>query len=205
MNRLRAGGVLLVCDANVCRSPAAQFVMATRFDADEAFRRVAVASAGVRAGDEPVGACPLVIGLRDDAAWRERAALHRSRPLDEGAVRSATLILTAARSSRGAVAALVPDARRRLFTMREALWLSEGYRRDARVSGTEAVAAFAAHLDRSRGLRPMPAVRRRWWRRPEDPAEIADGHVLGGAAHPAAVRQVEEVAERLAKMMMGFR
>lgn len=197
--------MLFVCDANVCRSPGAQLVVATRFDADEAFRRVPVASAGVRAGDEPVGACPLVLELRDDAAWRERAALHRSRPLDEGAVRSAALILTAARSSRGAVAALVPDARRRLFTMREALWLAEGYPRDPQVAGTEAVAAFAAHLDRRRGLRPMPAARRRVWRRPDDPAEIADGHVLGGSAHPAAVRQVEEVADRLAKTMMGYR
>lgn len=115
--------VLVVCSANVCRSPAAAAVLADRLATSEA--RVNLASAG---------AGRLSFGLQrceQASAWvlgSTGAALppERSQPVTTDLIDGADLVLTAARRHRGAVIALRPRARVRVFTLREAAALSTG-------------------------------------------------------------------------------
>lgn len=104
--------ILVVCTANICRSPLAELLLAARLD----LRRFEVASAGVRGWhDQPMD--PAVqeqarrLGLEPDG--------FRSRPLQREHVAVADLVLTATREHRGGVLDLDPTALRRTFTLRE--------------------------------------------------------------------------------------
>ncbi len=104
--------ILVVCTANICRSPLAELLLASRLD----LRRFEVASAGVRGWqDQPM-----------DAAVQEQARTlglepesFRSRALLPEHVAVADLVLTATREHRAGVLDLDPSALRRTFTLRE--------------------------------------------------------------------------------------
>lgn len=104
--------VLVVCTANVCRSPMAEQLLRHRLgDA-----RVEVASAGVAArSGQPMS--PLA-----QAVLREVGVpvlTHESRRLEPELVTAADLVLTATREHRTAVVGESPRALRRTFTIRE--------------------------------------------------------------------------------------
>ncbi|MGJ9411577.1 hypothetical protein ACHAAC_02610 [Aeromicrobium sp. CF4.19] len=108
----RRFAVLVVCTANICRSPLAELLLTARLDR----RRFEVASAGVRGWedhpiDESVQQQALRLGV-DGSSFR-------SRPLLSVHVANADLILTATREHRGGVLELDPTALRRTFTLRE--------------------------------------------------------------------------------------
>ncbi|MCR8670991.1 hypothetical protein NWP09_07535, partial [Agrococcus sp. HG114] len=140
-----AASILLVCAANVCRSPMAALTLRQRFDGLAAVDQVRIASAGVSA-DAGSPVCPSVSAFHDDPEWREQAARHRSRVLDAEQVLGATLVLTASRAIRSSVAGALPERRDRVFTMREAAWLAQGFVREPGVQGADAVAALWRHL-----------------------------------------------------------
>jgi len=193
--------ILTVCDANVCRSVAAELLLAGEFALHSQLAGIEVTSRGANALAAH-SACRAVVELHDDEQWRRRARAHQSRQLDEGAIEDADLILTATVSTRSAVVSMRPAARRRVFTLREALWLGAGYRSESGASGDDLVREFAGHLDASRGLRQPPQRRKTPWRAQPEPFDIADGHGGNRRAHTATLAQVQETASGLVRLLV---
>lgn len=194
-------GILMVCDANVCRSVAAELLLSEQFAQHDALAGVRVTSRGAQALSAH-SACRMVIDLRDDAEWRKRALRHQSAQLDADAIDDADLILTATVGSRSAVVSIVPGARRKVFTLREALWIAADYVPASGATGNELVQDLVAHLDARRGLQQLPVARRLPWRRMEHPLDIADGHGAPPRAHVATLRQVDSAITGLARILM---
>ena len=198
-----AGGILLVCTANVCRSPMAEFTLRRAFASVPGFESIAISSAGVRpATGSPV--CADVRAFHDASAWEELSAQHRPRVIDAQLIGGATLVLAASRGIRASIVAAAPERRRHVFTLREAVWLGAGFEPPSGVRGPDAVSAYWQHIDGSRGLRqlPIPARRAPWRRRPLDPLDIADGHTArAAAAHRETVRMVDSTARELAALI----
>ncbi|MBM9468620.1 arsenate reductase/protein-tyrosine-phosphatase family protein [Nakamurella leprariae] len=115
--------VLVVCTANLCRSPMAERFLGAALQelqeqgvGTEGATGWTVRSAGTRGfQDQPMH--PL-----SEQVLTERGASadgFRSRPITAEMVRSSGLVLTAAREHRAAVVQLVPAAVRRTFTLRQ--------------------------------------------------------------------------------------
>jgi protein-tyrosine phosphatase len=133
--------VLVVCTANVCRSPLAARLLGEMLE-------VPVFSAGSRArfGDP---ACPVA----------SPGLVHRSVPLESEHVRAASLVLGASREHRSAAVALVPSAQTRSFTVlqaaRLASWLrTEGVVAPASLDPAERLMWWVEELDAARGDAP---------------------------------------------------
>lgn len=108
--------VLIVCHANVCRSPTAEMLFKARQRAASRSSSAPIAfhSAGIRAmngdGMDPV--------MRRLLAERGVASgIHYSRRLDRQLVRSADLVLVTERAQLSAVEALDPAARGKVYPL----------------------------------------------------------------------------------------
>lgn len=107
--------VLVVCTANICRSPIAERMLQKRFD-EIAAGEFRVSSAGTH-GLTGQGAEPTIVGI----------AAHHGLSLDDFTARAlvpklveeADLILTMERTHRSHIALMVPAALKRTFTLRE--------------------------------------------------------------------------------------
>ncbi|CAB3751938.1 low molecular weight phosphotyrosine protein phosphatase [Paraburkholderia humisilvae] len=106
-----SGGVLMVCTANVCRSPVAQVLLASRMPG------VAVASAGVRAF---AGRAADALAVRLMATRGLDLSTHAATPLAERHVRDAALILTMTREQRDALVRAWPHAQGKVQRLGEA-------------------------------------------------------------------------------------
>jgi protein-tyrosine phosphatase len=178
------GTLLVVCTANVCRSPLAARLLA------DALPDAAVTSAGVQAlADAPMCAVSASVLPEGDVVE------HVARQLSAGLVRSADLVLTMEREQRSAAVRLAPGTQSSVFTLREAAALAGGLV-DRGAPLPQDLRSLAAALHGLRGLVPVQAVeppKRRWWSRPaepEDPLTIVDGHGRSDAVHLAAAEQV---------------
>jgi protein-tyrosine phosphatase len=106
-------GILLVCTGNVCRSPAAERLLAHSLAHE---RDLQISSAGTRAlVDQPMDA-EMAELVRARGARPEG---FRARLLSAGLLRRADLVLVMAREHRSAVVALEPTAVRRTFLLLE--------------------------------------------------------------------------------------
>lgn len=117
--------ILTVCTGNICRSPAAALML--RRGLGQGLR---VESAGTHAVvdgplDPGMAAALAPLGVRDDGTT--------ARALRPEMVDGADLVLAMERQHRAAVAELVPQAVRRLFTLTEFAALLEGWQEDGRV------------------------------------------------------------------------
>jgi protein-tyrosine phosphatase len=110
---LAVGEVLLVCTANLCRSPIAETILRHRFE--ERGISVTVASAGLRDADRP--ALDEALEVLESRGLDARA--HRSRRLAEELVRGAGLILGLERTHVREAVVLDPQAWPRAFTLKE--------------------------------------------------------------------------------------
>nr|WP_276568766.1 hypothetical protein [Aeromicrobium phoceense] len=124
---------MVVCTANVCRSPVIEAMLVQRLDG----ARHAVGSAGVRA--------PAGHPIDPDSAEQLRVRglqvpAHAARQLTSDLVAEADLVLTATRAHRSDVLDLDPRALRRTFTALEFAGLVEGIEAD----GFAALVAQAA-------------------------------------------------------------
>jgi len=198
--------VLVVCTANVCRSPLAQRVFEDAF-AQSALGGTPVASAGVRAEEGRPMCAVSGAALDDHEGGPEFAAAHRSRLLTEQDVRAADLVLVMERDHRSAVVRLAPGTQAKVFTLREAEGLLGGLaeRGSPPVDGLD---GLARALHSVRGFAPLPPEppKRRWFQRPvepEDPVTIIDGHGLPEDLHASAVATVASTAERVAAAMVA--
>ncbi|MEI6375034.1 MAG: hypothetical protein WCP26_14735 [Actinomycetes bacterium] len=111
--------VMVVCSANVCRSPVAAALLQVALASQMASGLVAVTSGGVWANDGDA-----VCGLAVQQAGL--STLHHSaKRLTEADIASADLILTAEQLHRASVVEKDLSARKRTFTLREAAALSK--------------------------------------------------------------------------------
>lgn len=112
--------VLLVCTANLCRSPIAEYVLSSLSSTDAVIdaSEWQIESAGTRVSQDSE-MHPLA---RQALADRGISGMDefRSKQVSEAMVRQADLILTASLEHRSAIVRLVPSAVRRTFTMKQA-------------------------------------------------------------------------------------
>ena len=176
--------VLVVCTANVCRSPLAARLLAASLSPP-----VEVRSAGVRAlpGEPACGRAQSLTGA---------PFAHAASRLEAGQVREASLVLGAAREHRSAAVALVPNAQRRSFTLlqaaRVASWVSSrGVTAPAGLGPQERLAWWVDELDAARGDAPRGE--------PVDD-DLPDPH-QGGPRHGVVLPRLTAAVETLAAIL----
>ncbi|MEZ0493332.1 low molecular weight phosphatase family protein [Kineococcus sp. TBRC 1896] len=180
--------VLLVCTANVSRSPMAASLLRhhllERFGERAATIRVASAGTAALAGvpvDRDVATVLRTLG-RPDLTGGDPA-----RQLDAGLVRAADLVLTMTREQRGAVIALVPPAQRRVFTVLELA-------RIARMLGAQG--RLPASASPATGWKALVGAAPAWRgpTAPRDPAgdDVDDVHRAEPAVQVKAARRLDE-------------
>jgi len=164
--------VLLVCTANICRSPAAARLLAGRLGSSIDF-----VSRGTRSVPG-AGMCEV------SANWvlmngGDAAGGHVSRQLELSDVKASTLILTATQRHRAKVIELRPSAQVRTFTLAQAARIAQ-WRGPAARAGMPAGADLpdrllwlAEELDANRGAAPRSG--------PESADDLPDPHQ--GARH----------------------
>ncbi|WP_312678558.1 low molecular weight phosphatase family protein [Microbacterium sp.] len=153
---------MTVCTGNICRSPLAQLLLATRLSD----LGVAVESAGVR-GLNAAPMTPEAIDLAVEYGVAEDAAdAHRSRYLAEPMLVAPDLILAMTRDHRRAIAELAPSRLRATFTVRE-------FARLAGDVSDDELAAVAGKTpgERLRAASALVAGRRGLVAAPSDPAD----------------------------------
>lgn len=195
--------ILLVCTANVCRSPTAQLLLLRRIGGLES-ADVRVSSAGTLASP---GQPWCEVAARWQGAGRDARDFqkrHRARRLSADLIESADLVMTGDRTHRGTAVLLVPTARRRVFTLREAAALAQEATRDLRQgpgvradesqgSGLGATVEdrirwLVEEMDAKRGLVHLDdrEPSRRWPSRlssARPASDIPDPHSEGGGRH----------------------
>jgi protein-tyrosine phosphatase len=167
--------VLVVCDGNVCRSPAVQFAISRQL----AGARLESAGMHASAGSH---VCDVVrTALVGHAGAEGFVDSFRSRRISGVDVDEFDLVLAATLDLRGELARAHPVIRDRFFTMREA----------AHILGTldgRGASDLVARMDSARGLVPIPPhssdvlpIRH------VAPFDIPDGHAMRSRKHAAVV------------------
>lgn len=176
--------LLIVCTANVCRSPAAAVTIDESIDGG-----LTVRSAGARArsGDS---ACAMV---RRTARRTELAGIeaHRSRPLTTDLVESATLTLAMTEDLAGAVIRLLHRSRSRVFTLAGAATIGAEFVGTVGAPASVRLAEYATFLDDNRRIL---AGR---------PSDISDGHGLRSRKHHRAIDEARGAARAVATQILG--
>jgi protein-tyrosine phosphatase len=195
--------VLVVCTANVCRSPLAAAIISMTFaaaarDGAVADHLVSVRSAGTEADPG------------DPMCWQSAEILqasaqeHRATLLEPDLLAGADLVITADRSQRGACARLWPECRPRLFTFTQAAALATSVS-ETLTSGTipdGAPPLPVGQRDRLGWLMSeMDAARGSLAGMPEGYEDIEDGH--GTTDHQGALTAVEAAASALARALLN--
>lgn len=202
--------ILVVCTANVCRSPLAAVLLAEELGGPT--RRLAISGAGVGA---MVGA-PACREMRRTAAGQGLPVTelhhHRSRQLTVGEVTAADLVLAADRQVRSTILRMAPDVAPRVFTLREAAALAEaaddglstpGTGSDRGVGAERRLRDLVAAMHASRGLTEMPRTRRLLalpaTLRPlaVHDHDVPDAHQRDLAPHRVVFRLTADAAHRL--------
>jgi protein-tyrosine phosphatase len=172
--------VLFVCTGNICRSPTAHLIAASRLPEDR-FRVHSAGTYGLTGYPVEPAAARLLeqAGIACDAFAATR--------LDADLVAQADLILTATREHRTAVVTLDQNALKKTFTIREFARLVEHV--PPSDDPYEVVAAAAAQ-------------RGRVWS-PPDQDDVADPYGLGKAAYDQAFRVITEALEKPLRALSG--
>lgn len=196
--------IVVVCTANVCRSPLAAAIL------DAGLRSsypgtLTVLSAGTAVRDEQELCASTVRQLAVRRIPSYVAERSRAGQLDAGLVETADLILTADKAQRAIVAQLSSAARSRTFTLREATYLLEGA---ARLRASEpAPLDFPESVERLNTLRATIVTpgsgRGRGFGggRHSHPLDIVDGHLKGPKSHADVVHAVTLAAEELSRLL----
>ncbi len=201
-----SGTLLIVCTANVCRSPLAARVL-DRVLMRSALAPTEVVSAGTRALE---GQSMCVVSAEDLGDGDDAYALeHHARQLTGDLVREADLVLTMEREQRSEAVRAAPGSQAKVFTLREAEALL-GVLAERNVPAPADLTALATALHSVRGLAPLvptEPVKKHWWSRPEepeDPMTIVDGHGRSREEHTAAAAQVRETANRIGAAIIAL-
>jgi protein-tyrosine phosphatase len=144
--------ILIVCTANICRSPMAEAMVRQRL---RGVSGAAVESAGVY-GHEGSPMAPgsvaalAALGITDDG--------HRGRLLTPAMVGAADLVLTMEEGHREAILARSPEAQARTFALREFARLAGGGEPAAGPDIGTRARMLVQHADRRRIALPWPGV-----------------------------------------------
>ncbi len=193
--------LLIVCSANVCRSPLAVAVLDYAIVGRDVDHRIAMSSRGIDV--EPgLGVCPLVLQYaRHSHVWTRRINDHRAASLEAGELAVSDLVLTADRRVRSHVVKLDPRSAERTFTIREAAMLARLVAGDRRERPRD-LAGFAAALNDNRGLTDLPALERPsvlpWHRLRLHAHDVPDAHVDPHVSHRMVYRTLAPAMEELA-------
>lgn len=206
--------ILLVCRANVCRSPLAAAVLANRLASAGLLGQVKINSLGVDAIPGRA-ACPEVVrASREYGVDVGAMEHHRSRRLTAEAVERADLVLTADQLTRSSVVRSRHSAHARSFTLREATGLAALMTAAQpgvhRMDRTAHLTTFVSELNELRGLTELPRVERR--RSPSRPwrsvmvhsHDIPDAHEGGAHLHAIAVGLSVRSTEQLAGSLVSW-
>jgi protein-tyrosine phosphatase len=180
--------ILLVCTANICRSPMAQglFVARTRLLHDPP--RVKTAGTGAARGHPPTGhAVTAAAELGADIA------AHRSSPLGQAAA-EADLVLTMTAAHREEVVLRVPEAAPRAFSLKE---LADLIRNLPPPAGTPSRATALARIEEAHRLRE---------RRPTEAApdaDVSDPIGLSLEAYRAAAWEIDGAVQDIVEGLFG--
>jgi protein-tyrosine phosphatase len=175
--------VLVVCTGNICRSPAAELLLADRLGG----AGVTVASAGTHAlVGEPVHP-PMAELLSAAGVEASRFVARELRPQD---LRQADLVLTMSRAHRTAVATVLPAAVRRTFLLVEAADLAAAV---AAAGWPEDVAPGVAAR-----LAALPALAGRYRRPAGANLEVPDPYRRPLEEYRRAFATIESAVDRLA-------
>ncbi|MGI3785304.1 MAG: hypothetical protein ACRYG2_31505 [Janthinobacterium lividum] len=171
---------LCVCEGNICRSPAAAFLLQARLGPD-----VEVTSAGTRAVVGAPVAPPMAALLRGRGIESDG---FRARQLEAVLLQQADLVLTLTREQRGLAVGLVPSVVRRTFTLRELARLLTDVDPETLPPGTSG--------ERLRQALPAAAARRRYVVDPRAD-DIADPYGRSDAAYRRAIAEITDAVERI--------
>lgn len=184
----RATEVLLVCTANICRSPVAEAFLRHRLAALGS--DVVVHAAGLHSGGRR--ADPVVVKMLRRRGLRLRG--RRSTTLTEQLLSSADLVLGMAVEHVQAVVLMAPEKWPRVFTLKELIRRSDamGGRRPE-----ETMDDWLARLHSGRNLGELGAFS------PQN--DISDPLGRSPAAYESMVNEVEALTRRLADSLAGTR
>jgi protein-tyrosine phosphatase len=213
--------VLMVCTANICRSPAAATLLGLRLGVESAGTPVEIRSVGTQAlAGRP--ACGSASELVSQHAHRfypnlvgdpDPQSEHRSRLLLAEHLRAADLVLGLDREHRSHLAAASPADRPKTFTLRQAAELAGYVAEFISVADSPAGAPpmpsdadpkarlswLVVEMDAARGIAPATVVDNS----PTDwhPLDVPDPHVLGQQLHPDAFGLILAATDQLGTAM----
>jgi len=169
---VRSRRILFVCTANICRSPAAEYLARDRFGSD----RFVFRSAGfLESGRRPTGE---LIRALDDLNVDLRP--HRSYRVDVASLRVADLILTMEGGHVQRATAMWPDAWNKIVPLREAATMLRAPAVDR--------STFDEFLDMVRRQRePADYLGTQW--------DIADPYGRGLRFHRRSIAEIESLIE----------
>lgn len=177
--------MLVVCTANVCRSPMAEGLLRAR--ADAVGLDLVVSSAGTRKGPLPVD--PVAVKALGEFGVDIAAHQPRRVTRDLVAAEGGGLILTMTRAHLRDIAVMGPGVFQRTYTLREAV-----RRLEVTPNGGDLPAMIAAAGE---GRKPSDLMR-------DDPADdIDDPYNNGYAAVLKAATEIDQLVQRLIARLRG--
>lgn len=198
--------VLLVCQANVCRSRAAEVLLRRR-----------LASAGLALDVRSAGTSAPAHARRCPAMDRLLVSRGHDLPVDDGThqldttmLERASLVLVAERRQRAQAARLDPAARSRTFTLVEAAGLAAAvppvHHGSPGSTPDEALREVVAGLHASRGavaLPDAPAGRLALpWRRPAAAGiDLLDVHERSSRVHARSLHRIDQALEAVVTLL----
>lgn len=182
-------GILTICTGNICRSPFAARLLATKLDRTNF--KSASAGTSVMLGD-PMQDTMQHLATRLRVKGVEN---HRAHALTQGVVAQADLLLGMEREHRSEAAKLQPSAARRSFTLLEfahiVTYINDGQLQTLMLnSGNTPTAAIDAAV-RMRGVVPRL--------NPDRLYDLQDPYGRSRQAYARSAIQIEQAVDRIAK------
>lgn len=217
--------IVIVCSANVCRSPLAAALMDRALRGHMVRQHVQIRTCGLAAREgEP--AC-LRIGrlLGDSHDVRQALSEHRSALASPATLEGAGVTLTADRQARAGVVRMFPQAHGRVFTLREAGRLADQLSTEMPSALLGAPASLrgalpddvesrmrelVSQLDAQRGLGDLVRTERRrtlvapWHPLEVQGSDVPDAHVDHRVRHPLVLQLVESSVQSLVEAITAF-
>ena len=205
--------LLVLCAANVCRSPLMEYVLTEPGGAsstEPSWKTISRGTEATRARHLCAQVTDMVSATEYGTTFAEE---HRPTLLEPDTLDGFDLIVTASRAERAIVARLRPELRSRTFTVKEAVRLGRAPLADADLRraaafapGAAGLALYAAALHERRGMVNLGAAPRAVlpWARPVDPLDIPDVHDGSRRVHVRALADAEHTARDLRTQLMRF-
>ncbi len=204
--------ILIVCTANVCRSPLAAIRLRMLLDEAGLSQQILTDSAGSAAVGGGVICSSTRARLSARPGETDAAEHHVSKRLTRTMLTDAGLVLVPDLPNRARVVALEPTVRRRTFTLQEAARFAPSTPSEAPtglITEHDVDAAFvrwvAAMNARRTSAPPLEAPRFSVRRHAVQGIEIADGHNLGTRLHRETMDAVDSACAEIADALASAR